>query len=244
MKFPNSKLWLVMLGISLGLIARAVLGVPDQGDQVDRKFDSPLPAEVPAVPTEESLDIPLDPELLDENSSGLVPPIELAPVVFDKTSYDDSNSDPDAETSAFFEPHGQQICASGCSLSRHPTTTLTRDRFLELISDLRTGQQDDSNEALETLLYFGSQTIAKIKEGGFQLDSKWRDYLLKELARSHASVQIRVVDENGDVRSWLNPTSVPLDRRHVFKMETDNVQPLVTSGTVKRVGLNHVWARL
>jgi len=37
---------------------------------------------------------------------------------------------------------------------------------------------------------------------------------------------------------------VPFDRRHVFEMKTNSLQPLVTSGTVKRVGLNHAWIRL
>jgi hypothetical protein len=46
------------------------------------------------------------------------------------------------------------------------------------------------------------------------------------------------------VRSWLDPTEVPFDRRHVFEMEASGVQPLVTSGTVKRVGLYHLWTRL
>jgi hypothetical protein len=37
---------------------------------------------------------------------------------------------------------------------------------------------------------------------------------------------------------------VPLDRRHVFKMDTKDLPPLITSGTVKRVGLHHLWTRL
>lgn len=244
-RIPNSKLWLLLLGISLGLVARAVLGVPDQSDPLDRNFKTPLPEKVgeSSVPSG-NLDIPLDPDLLDESSSGLVPPIQLAPVSFHSPDLYDSENETDPNSSATFEPHGEQLCASGCSLSRHPTTTLTRDYFRELITELPNGEMDQSNESLETLLYFGAQTIAQISEGGFELDSAWRDFLQKQLARTHASVQIRVVDENGVVRSWLTPTSVPLDRRHVFEMETDNVQPLVTSGTVKRVGLNHVWARL
>ena len=38
--------------------------------------------------------------------------------------------------------------------------------------------------------------------------------------------------------------AVPLDRRHEFDMQVNNVQPLITSGTVKRVGLYHLWNRL
>ena len=57
-------------------------------------------------------------------------------------------------------------------------------------------------------------------------------------------MEVRVVDEHREIRCWLLPTSVPFDRRHVFELETANVQPLVVSGTVKRVGLNHLWTRL
>lgn len=242
--FLSSKLWLLFLGVGLGLLARAVLGVPDEGDQLDRTFTTPLPEKVSGTSEAgDSLDIPLDPDLMDNSSSGLVPPIQLAPVSYSsRNAYGPVATDP--SSSATFEPHGEQLCASGCSLSRHPTTSLSGSRFRELISELPNGEMDQSNESLETLLYFGTQTIARLEEGGFELDSAWRDFLDEELARSYASVQIRVVDENGVVRSWLAPTSVPLDRRHVFEMETDNVQPLVTSGTVKRVGLNHVWTRL
>jgi len=52
------------------------------------------------------------------------------------------------------------------------------------------------------------------------------------------------LDEAGEVRSWLPATRVPLDRRHEFDMEVHDVQRLITSGTVKRVGLDHLWTRL
>lgn len=243
----NSKLLLVMLGVSLGLIARAVLGVPDDGTGIDRQFTDPLPADLELTP-EPDLNLPLDPALMDESSMGLVPPIQLpsqeqfsdgvnAPVAF--TAYEGEHDE-----WVTFEPHGELVCASGCALSRHPTAELTSSRFEELIAELAEGPMDGSNEALETLLYFGRQTSGEIEQGGFELEESRLEFLKKQLLLTHASVQIRVVDDSGVVRSWLPETRVPLDRRHVFEMKTRNVQPLVTSGTVKRVGLNHVWVRL
>ena len=245
----NSKLLLVMLGVSLGLIARAVLGVPDDGNGIDRKFTDPLPADLLEKTPQQELDLPLDPDLLGKNSQGLVPPIQMptpfemagdspSPVAF--TAYQGDDED----EWATFEPHGELVCASGCSLSRHPTSELTTSRFEELIAELAEGPMEGSNEALETLLYFGRQTSEKIEQGGFELEESRLEFLQKELLLTHANIQIRVVDQSGVVRSWLPESRVPLDRRHVFEMKTENVQPLVTSGTVKRVGLNHAWVRL
>ena len=104
---------------------------------------------------------------------------------------------------------------------------------------------DQTNNALEELMYFGSQTRDMLQSFGIgQLDSQRAEFLWEQLKLNKAKVSIRVLDQSGDVRTWIEPTTVPFDRRHVFEMQTNNVQPLVTSGTVKRVGLNHVWARL
>ena len=65
-----------------------------------------------------------------------------------------------------------------------------------------------------------------------------------ELKKTHVLVSLRVLDESGAIRSKLTNVRVPLDRRHVFAMQNEGLQPLVTSGTVKRVGLDHLWTRL
>lgn len=146
---------------------------------------------------------------------------------------------------AHFHAHGQQLCASGCALSRHPTKTLTADKYRQLLRSYATGPLDESNLALETLLYFGRQTEQFLNfDSGSTLDSRRRQFLRQQLSRTHATVAIRVVDEQNEVRVSLPPTRVPLDRRHVFEMDKGNLQPLVTSGTVKRVGLEHLWTRL
>ena len=146
---------------------------------------------------------------------------------------------------AFFEPHGEQVCASGCAVSRHPTKELTKTAFRQLLEQFEREPISEESHALETLLFFGRQTKELIMSDGIgPLDSQRAAALQHELSRTHALISIRVVDENGVVRSSLPPTSVPLDRRHVFSMNVNEVQPLVTSGTVKRVGLYHLWTRL
>lgn len=149
------------------------------------------------------------------------------------------------DANAHFHAHGDQVCASGCAASRHPTETLGKAEFARLMRRLEQAPLDRNNNALETLLYYGRQTSdLLLKHGAFGVSATTLSRLNQELQRTHALVEIRVVDEHGEVRSRLQPTRVPLDRRHVFEMETKNLQPLVTSGTVKRVGLDHLWTRL
>ncbi|MCA9264359.1 MAG: hypothetical protein KDA60_10945 [Planctomycetales bacterium] len=146
---------------------------------------------------------------------------------------------------AIFEPHGTQVCASGCAVSRHPTPRLQRLEFDLLLQRYARQPMDDSSLALETLLFYGPQTQAMIVQAGLRgLDEERREFLLQELRREHAEVSIRVVDEQGVLRGWVDRVRVPLDRRHVFAMQTRDLPAFVTSGTVKRVGLDHLWTRL
>ena len=146
---------------------------------------------------------------------------------------------------AMFHAHGEEVCASGCAASRHPTPELTDARFRELLlkhADARPGGYDP---ALDELLYSGRQVLDLLDRlGGAPLTLEDEARLRRELTRDRAEIQFRIVDETGAVRVRLAPTEVPLDRRHVFRMTTENLPDLETSGTVKRVGLHHLWTRL
>jgi len=176
-----------------------------------------------------------------EPNDPLIPPIVLEPgSIGSKIPLDFSH-----DIRATFEPHGNQVCASGCAASSHPTGELLDFEFDELKNQYALGPMDQTNRALETLLYYGPQTRAMLEShGSFPLDFKRLDFLQHELAKTHAFISFRIVDENGIVRTYMPPTRIPLDRRHVFEMETHNLPGLVTSGTVKRVGLHHLWTRL
>lgn len=156
-----------------------------------------------------------------------------------------ATADFSSDAAAHFHAHGQEVCASGCATSNHPTKKLTRDHFHELLEQYAQEPMDETSFALESLLYFGRQTLVMLNdEGDFPLDPLRSDFLRSELKKTHAKVEVRVVDEYGEIRVWLPPTRVPLDRRHEFDMQVNNLQPLITSGTVKRVGLYHLWNRL
>jgi len=189
--------------------------------------------------------------------NSLVPPIEIPGLTAaidhelteeDAAAYFDqlaSVSDFSHDTRASFHAHGEQICASGCAASRHPTERLTKQRLMWLLKRYSEGPLNETNPGLEGLLYFGRQTTAYLNGGWSRLlPAEHLDFLRQELTTTHARIKMRLVDEHGEIRSHLPPTRVPFDRRHVFDMEVNRLQPLVTSGTVKRVGLYHLWTRL
>ena len=238
---------LVAIGICLGYLARLIFGAPSEESALPRTIDRPLP-EKAQTGQEEVIDLPIIKLNKDQpEESGLVPPIRLpGSLPLDATSWPGHQNDLKThDSTVIFEPHGDQVCASGCAASRHPTETLTREHFERLLIEYTYEPLDQTNNALEELMYFGSQTRAMLQSFGVgQLDSRRAEFLWEQSKLNKAKVSIRVLDQAGDVRTWIEPTTVPFDRRHVFEMQTRNVQPLVTSGTVKRVGLNHIWTRL
>ena len=246
----KSRFLLVVTGLSLGYFARFVLGPPASETAEPNRFERPLPVSQPSENEPDEIVIPLRSEA---NDAGLVPPILLpGQRPFFHTSYGSKNAQFANSESAFahdstaeFEPHGELICASGCALSRHPTEELSLSHFEQLLAEFAQQNLDDTSPALEELLYYGPQTKGRVQSDGLgTLDDQRADFLWAQLQLTHARVSIRVVDEQGEIRTWLDETRVPFDRRHVFEMQTKNLQPLVTSGTVKRVGLNHLWVRL
>ena len=178
----------------------------------------------------------------------LVPPIDLGDVSVGSTVDLPSriaDFDFSSGQRAIFHAHGKQVCASGCAASRHPTGTLSKAKYHWLLRRFAEQPLNETSPALESLLYFGRQTALWMqREGTGNLDAARLELLRRELRHTHAIVRFRVVDEHGVVRVSIPPTRVPLDRRHVFKMDTTDLPALITSGTVKRVGLHHLWTRL
>jgi len=182
-------------------------------------------------------------------SEPLVPPIRLdggdSAEDDELTAADFRDFDFRSGDRAIFHAHGEQVCASGCAASRHPTATLSKAKYLWLLRRFVEQPLDETSPALESLMYFGRQTLLWMEKLGTEpLDENRTALLKRELRKTHALVRFRVVDEHGVVRVHIPPTRVPLDRRHVFRMETKDLPPLITSGTVKRVGLHHLWTRL
>lgn len=229
------RLGILITGVLLGLLGK--LGVESWG-RADKQPPSSN-RQVQVVDVEKSADEKTEGEAGGE--SVLVPPAIIGTQAVTPRPLLHAALD----GRALFEPHGEQVCASGCAVSRHPTEELSDASFEDLIQQYANEPMGEESQALETLLFFGPQSLQRLEQHGCGvLDQQRFDFLRQELQRTHARIAIRVVDESGVVRTWLPSTRVPLDRRHVFTMDVQNVQPLVTSGTVKRVGLYHLWTRL
>ena len=191
-----------------------------------------------------------------EYTDPLVPPIMIEPGVAQrwkeqignpKLLFDESFEEHDftSDLTAHFHAHGQEVCASGCAASRHPTPELTKEEFERLIVDFALEPMNSSSPALEALLYYGRQTDRMLqKYGTHPLDENRVSFLKSELKKTHAYISFRLLDEHGVVRTEMKRTRVPLDRRHEFEMEVHRLPDLQTSGTVKRVGLHHLWTRI
>ncbi len=257
-RFFGTSLLLIGLGVALGMLARTVFGPPESENPFPRRYSEPIRHDAEDVeeerpPVVDDMDLSMESKERTVGQAsltgGIVPPL-LLPVrlqarvpgqVWTRVDYSPFEHD----ERAIFEPHGEQECASGCALSRHPTGRLTRARYDELIEQLAGGSNPESAAVWDELVYYGPQSREFLRlDSSGRLSAGTTARLARELARDHVHIQIRVVDETGSVRSWLPPTRIPLDRRHVFDMQTDGLPSLVTSGTVKRVGLDYLWVRL
>lgn len=230
---------LAAVGIIVFLSSAATYVGPGDSFVAPVKLDTALVTDVGVDPLVPPLDIPgLTGSPHDTANEKLSGDELLAPRGFDLLA------DFAHDSRASFHPHGTQVCASGCATSNHPTETLTAARFHQLLEQYM-HEPLESSAALDALLYYGRQARDMLeRDGAAPLDVPRAALLKRELARTHARVLVRVVDADNRIRAWLPATAVPLDRRHVFEMETSGVQPLVTSGTVKRVGLDYLWTRL
>lgn len=192
----------------------------------------------PAAPATSTAVAPVAPVVL-ASADGLVPPLAV--------NVDDAHADggPHHER-AHAHPHGEQMCASGCALSRHPTPVLDEAEFLRLRASFAAEPLAPVGKAQDALMYYGPQAQQWLAERGpGPLDAARRALLERELPRRSATVELRVVDRTGRRRVYLPPTRVPLDLRQVFALDVDGLpRPLEMSGTVKRVGTHHLWQRL
>ena len=194
--FSQSRISLIFMGVCLGLLARYILGAPAEDESPKMEIDRPLNPAVVAddVETKVSVQARVPSE---ELMSGLVPPIELPflanSLVLRDGKYQEQYFSQEMAFShgeaAMFEAHGAQLCASGCAASRHPTGELSDARYWKLISEVESGPMAETNQALEELIFFGSQTRRQINENGFgNLDSGWAGFLGRQLACSHAEI--------------------------------------------------------
>ena len=133
-------------------------------------------------------------------------------------------------------------CMVGCSVP--PPETPADEELAAWLQEVVGAPAGTPSLALDTLLFHRQATVAYLDRKGSELEGPQVDFLLRELARTHARVAMRLVDEHGVVRGELKPTRVPLGvKKHLAFEARQRLQPFETNGTAIRVGLGHIWSR-
>ncbi len=133
-------------------------------------------------------------------------------------------------------------CETSCARPEHGVDRLTEAEFGRLLDAWQDGPMAEPTLALESLLFYGEQTRDYL--AGVPLRADRRAFLLLELAKSRASIEMRLVDDDGAVRGTLTDHELVLGQgRHVAMHGDGGLGEIEVSGRVKRVGLKHVWSR-
>lgn len=158
----------------------------------------------------------------------------VAPKVSTEVAHDGDGSEPDDEN-----------CRNGCSLKTHHVPPFTIEQYRAAIAEYAALPPDQVSQPLDTLLFYGERTKELMRDlGVLGLPPRHREFLDRQLARDHAYVSVRFVDEADRVRVAVGPIRVPIGvKRHLHPHVLDDVQSLEVNGTVMRVGLYHLWSR-
>ena len=155
------------------------------------------------------------------------------PLVDNKTS-DDCGCIPQKTTSG---------CVSGCGAIPDTTPAITKDEFMKHLQAFARTPITEPGLDLETLLFYGKETRKWLPETSV-LDDEHLQFLQHELQKTHAEIQLRVTDDKGIVRIELKPRVVEIGQKyHEHIHLTRDMQQLEISGTIKRVGVHHLWSR-
>ncbi len=137
-------------------------------------------------------------------------------------------------------------CASSCT-GPDPANhdTLEAELIPGILEEWNTQAVGEPTIELETLLFYLHDTQAYIAEHGTPgLDDAHAAFLKAELARDTVSMQMRLLDEAGNTRGFLDAPSFPLwEKQHLTFTGTGSLGHLETGGKAKRVGLAHLWTR-
>lgn len=137
-------------------------------------------------------------------------------------------------------------CKTGCAVADHGQGRLADDELVDWLQAYQDSDETLASVALETLLYHGAQVREFVRENAWaSLDSKHRQKLQTELGRIYAVVELRLVNDEGELVSRMPPTEVLVgEKTHLHVPSFLGVPSFEISGTVKRVGVAHLWARL
>lgn len=137
-------------------------------------------------------------------------------------------------------------CASGCDvLPPALLVTLSDNAIAEHLAAYAKGAPDAPSQALDTLLFYASDTRAFLDaHPGALAQTRHRQTLQRELSRAQAEIELRVKDDSGVVRAFIPSLKVPLGQKQHLRLQHRALPGLVASGTVLRVGRDRLWTRI
>lgn len=97
---------------------------------------------------------------------------------------------------------------------------------------------------LDTLLFHDHETQHRLDERTTPMSAEWESFLRKELVRKDVEVTIRVVDATGAERATITEHWEIGQRMHHVVDQVVGVPPFEASGTLVRVGREHLWVRM
>ena len=97
---------------------------------------------------------------------------------------------------------------------------------------------------LDTLLFHDHETRHRLDAKAVAVGVEWEAFLRRELARRDVRVTIRVVDETGAERARIEDYWEIGVRAHHLVEDVKGVPPFEASGTLVRVGREHLWVRM
>lgn len=135
-------------------------------------------------------------------------------------------------------------CATDCSDDEGPPH-IAAAKVATLVAEWMQQPMRDPSLPLETLLFHGHHTTRGLELlDDDALPKDRRDYLLSELNRDRAAIEVRLVDESGAVRATLDADGLALGiGSHIHMHDTGSLGDIEMSGRVRRVGLHHLWSR-
>ncbi len=128
-------------------------------------------------------------------------------------------------------------CVTTCVM---PATTESRPLDPDVVDDLVDAViAEPEVDALDTLVFHADQVLEQLSDRVKPAP----DWLIDELQRSRVDVAFRLVDDTGALRGRAQRSLRSGTKQHVPIVETGSLGELEANGRVRRVGVNHLWAR-
>lgn len=134
-------------------------------------------------------------------------------------------------------------CGS-CSHTKYQDPSLTQEEITNLLVGWKK-QNWQGGEYVEKLLYYQSQIEPQLDKFRSLLPPTQLEFLQREMKRQTVEIEIRAIDQQGNIYAHLKPQQVPLGvKQHLQVTPSTSLQPHEFNGTVKRVGKDHLWVRM